>query len=238
MAGITENDVVVTRNPAAQGAVDSATEGAADGADVGPVAVLLHGRGSNRHDLAQLAPAFPDDWTLVTPEAPHPGMPWGYGPGSAWYRYIEEDRVVGDTLVHSLEMLDGLLEQLPEIVGGVPSRLVLGGFSQGGTVSMAYAFTRPGRVAAALNFSGFLVDDPAVALEPETVGGTPIFWGHGTGDPAIPFALAERGRATLRSLDADLTTRDYAMGHGISPDELRDAVEWLSRRVEPSPRSR
>ncbi|HKK91970.1 MAG TPA: alpha/beta hydrolase-fold protein [Longimicrobiales bacterium] len=225
MAGITKDDVVVTPSRPDQDTT-------------GPVAVLLHGRGSNRHDLAQLAPAFPEGWTIVTPEAPHPGMPWGYGPGSAWYRYIEEDRVVGETLVHSLEALDGLLDQLPEIVDGTPSVVVLGGFSQGGTSSLAYAFTRPGRVAAALNFSGFLVDDPAVELEPDAVGRTPIFWGHGTGDPAIPFALAERGRATLHGLDADLTTRDYAMGHSISPEELRDAVAWITRRVEPSPHSR
>ena len=244
MAGITKDDVVVTR---AGRSADRAGAGRGDdgavGDDgtvgrVGPVAVLLHGRGSNRHDLAQLAPAFPDAWTLVTPEAPHPGKPWGYGPGSAWYRYVEEDRVVGETLVHSLEALDGLFEHLPEIVGGEPSTVILGGFSQGGTMSLAYAFTRPGRVAAALNFSGFVVDDPAVLLDGHAVRETPLFWGHGTGDPAIPFPLAERGRETLRGLDADLTTKDYAMGHTISPGELRDAVDWVSRRVGPSPRSR
>jgi phospholipase/carboxylesterase len=220
MARIAPDDVIVTRNP-----------GARPG---GPVAVLLHGRGSNRHDLPQLAPGFPDDWTLVTPEAPHPGMPWGYGPGSAWYRYVREDQVVGDTLTDSLAALDGLMERLPEIVGGEPSTVVLGGFSQGGTSSLAWSFTRPGRVAAAINFSGFLVDDPAIELTPEAVGRTPVFWGHGTADPAIPFALAERGRGRLGELGADLTSKDYAMGHGISPEELRDAVAWLIRRVAES----
>ncbi len=221
MARITDDDVVVTRNAGAL-----ARAGSVPGT-VGPVAVLLHGRGSNRHDLAQLAPAFPDEWTVVTPEAPHPGMPWGYGPGSAWYRYVREDRVVGETLTDSLEALDGLLDEIPAIVGGEPSALALGGFSQGGTSSMAWAFTRPGRVAAVLNFSGFLVDDPSVEFTAERVGATPAFWGHGTGDPAIPFELAVRGRARLRELGADLTAKDYAMGHGISPDELRDAVAWL-----------
>ena len=219
MARITAGDVVVTRNPGAQAAHDAGR--------IGPVAVLLHGRGSNRHDLAQLAPAFPDDWTIVTPEAPHPGMPWGYGPGSAWYRYVREDQVVGETLGESLEALDGLMDGLPELVGGQPSAVVLGGFSQGGTSSLAWAFTRPGRVAAAINFSGFLVDDPSVTFTAEAVGRTPVFWGHGTGDPAIPFALAQRGRARLRELEADLTTRDYPMGHGISPEELHDVVAWL-----------
>ena len=40
-------------------------EGAADGT---PVAVLLHGRGADRHDLLGLQPHLPEGMVLVTPE--------------------------------------------------------------------------------------------------------------------------------------------------------------------------
>jgi len=197
----------------------------------GPVAVLLHGRGSNRRDLISLAPAFPADWTIVTPEALHPGMPWGYGPGSAWYRYLQDNQVVGETMEQSLSELDKLMTALPEMLGAAPSRVVLGGFSQGGTMSLAYAITRAGRpdyrVDRVLNFSGFLVDDPAVELTESAVQATPIFWGHGHQDPAIPFSLAERGRATLREFGADLTISDHDIGHWIDAAELDAAVRWI-----------
>ena len=121
-----------------------------------PVAVLLHGRGSDMGDLQALAPALPPDWVLVTPQAPFAGAEWGYGPGWAWYRYVAENRVVEDSLEHSLERLDRFLADLPGIIGFEPGPITLGGFSQGGTMSVAYGLTRPGAVRAALNFSGFL----------------------------------------------------------------------------------
>ena len=191
------------------------------------VAVLLHGRGSDKHDLQGLRTTLPAEWSIVTPRAPFPGAPWGYGQGFAWYRYLEEDRVVTETMQESLGFLDGFLGDLPRSIGFEPARIVLGGFSQGGTMSMAYAITRPGSVGAVLNFSGFLaawVDVDESGAAPPT---TPIFWGHGTGDPNIPFALAERGRARLRRARANLVTRDYRMGHQIDASEVADAVEMV-----------
>ena len=56
---------------------------------------------------------------------------------------------------------------------------------------------------------------------------TPLFWGHGLGDPAIPFALAEKGRNRLRRAGAELDARDYRIGHWIADDEVRDAVAMV-----------
>ena len=200
--------------------------------DGATVAVLLHGRGSHRGDLQALRPHLPDAWTLVTPQAPHPGHPWGYGPGWAWYRYVAEDRVEDGGLTWSLEALDRFLAGLPAVVGFTPGRLVLGGFSQGGTTSMAYAFRNPGKVHATLNFSGFLADSPLLPTTALGPAATPVFWGHGTRDPNIPFRLAEKGRGILDRQGAPLTSRDYDIGHWIDPVELTDAVafvEGLSR---------
>ena len=200
--------------------------GSGDGATV---AILLHGRGSHRGDLQALRAHLPHDWVLVTPQAPHPGHPWGYGPGWAWYRYAGEDRLEDAGLSASLEALDGFLGGLPSVLGLEPGRLVLGGFSQGGTTSMTYAFTHPGRVAATLNFSGFLPDSgllPRTGLGPEA---TPLFWGHGTRDPNIPHHLAQRGRKTLVDAGVPLVAKDYAIGHWIDPTELRDAVDFVDQ---------
>ena len=203
-------------------------EGADQAADGASVIVLLHGRGADRHDLRGLHAALPQGTVLVTPEAPHPGGPWGYGPGWAWYRYVAEDRVVPETLTHSLATLDDFLAGLPERLGFSPGRIVLGGFSQGGTTSLAYALTRPGAVANVIVLSGFLVDAPEVVpVTPPPLEGVPVFWGHGLHDPAIPYPLGVRGRTALVDIGVDLTARDYPMGHQISPQELTDLSEWL-----------
>jgi len=191
--------------------------------DGATVAVLLHGRGSHKGDLQALRPVLPDAWTLLTPQAPYPGEAWGYGPGWAWYRYLADDRLVPQTLEASLSDLDALIQGVPALVGFEPGRIVLGGFSQGGTTSVSYALTRPTALSAAFVFSGFLPDSLDVPADPPT----PLFWGHGVRDPNIPLAIAERGRGRLEAAGASLAWRDYPIGHWMVPDEVHDAVAML-----------
>ena len=192
------------------------------------VIVLLHGRGSNRHDLFSLHRHLPDDWIVIAPEAPFPAAPWGYGPGSAWYQFLGRNRPEPQSFTRSLEALGEFLDELPRVIGGVPERVALGGFSQGGTMSLGFALANPARVQRILNFSGFLADHPHVSATAETVQGTRFFWAHGTADGNIPFDLAIEGRALLRAAGADLVERDYAIGHWIDPKELSDAIEFLN----------
>ena len=202
----------------------SLPENARDGL---PVLLLLHGRGSHRGDLQALRPHLPPGWALVTPQGPHPGQPWGYGPGWAWYRYLADDRVDTDTLEHSLGQLSAFVQDLPTHLGVAPGRIAIGGFSQGGTISLAWALRNGGDVPV-LNFSGFLIDSPVVPTDPTAVAGQRVFWGHGHRDPAIPFALAEKGRQTLRAGGARLEAKDYEIGHWIAPEEIADAMAFLS----------
>ena len=78
-----------------------------------PVLLLLHGRGSHRGDLQALRPHIPPGWGLVTPQAPHPGHPWGYGPGWAWYQYLTEDQVDPTSLEKGLDELTRFMDNLP-----------------------------------------------------------------------------------------------------------------------------
>lgn len=198
-----------------------------DSSDGATVAVLLHGRGSHKGDLQALGPVLPDDWALITPQAPFPGAEWGYGSGWAWYRYVAEDRLVEETLEDSLSELDAFLDDLGDTLGFTPGRVVMGGFSQGGTTSLAYALTRAGRVDAALNFSGFLADSVTLPEGDAGRAATPVFWGHGRRDPNIPFELAIRGRKRLRDAGVPLVAMDYPVGHWMVPDELHDAVAMV-----------
>ncbi len=203
-----------------------------DARDGAPLVVLMHGRGADRFDLLGLAPGLAPGAVVVTPEAPWPGMPWGYGPGWAWYRFLGGNRPEPESFEASQRELAAFLG---EVRAGLPLRtgpLVLGGFSQGGVMAMAYALRHPGEAPLVMNFSGFLADHPSVRPTAASVAGTRFFWGHGTQDPMIPFALAAEGRKRLRDAGADLTARDYPIGHGISPDEARDARTWLEASLQ------
>ena len=190
--------------------------------------MLLHGRGANRHDLFSLSERMPPDAIVVAPEAPFPAAPWGYGPGSAWYQFLGRNRPEPESFSKSLQSIEEFLRDLKK--ERKFGKVVMGGFSQGGTISIAYGLTHENEVAGVLNFSGFLADHPAVtpklenSRSPKHPG---IFWGHGKQDQAIPFALALEGRAQLRDAGYSVESHDYDIGHWIDAEELRDALTWL-----------
>ncbi len=208
-----------------------------DAQDGAPLFVLLHGRGSDETDLLTLRPHLPRDALLVTPRGPFAGAPWGYGPGWAWYRFMGRDRPEPDSFEQAQQALAEFLRELPDQLPVRPGPLVLGGFSQGATMSLAYALRAPDTVQTVLSFSGFLADHPSVAATPGTVRGTRFFWGHGTQDPNISFARATEGRAVLRAAGAELDARDYPIGHSIAPDELRDAIAYTERGLREAPQT-
>jgi phospholipase/carboxylesterase len=190
-------------------------------------AVLLHGRGADRFDLFGLHSRLPQHWNVVAPEAPFPAAPWGYGPGWAWYQFLGRNKPEPNSFSQSLDALHEFVGSLPEVLGEDAGKIVLGGFSQGGTLSLAYALKHNGAVPMIINFSGFLADHPSVVPNTSTVRGTRFFWGHGKQDANIPFPLAIEGRAALRVAGADLDERDYDIGHWIDAQELEDAVNFV-----------
>ena len=58
--------------------------------------------------------------------------------------------------------------------------------------------------------------------------GLPAFVAHGLHDPLIPVEVGRATRDLLQRLGADVTYREYPMGHMVIPAELSDARTWLS----------
>ncbi len=191
-----------------------------------PLVVLLHGRGADESDMLGLAPYLPG-CMIAAVRAPFPAAPWGYGSGFAWYRYLGGVRPDPQHLRQAVSSLDEVLAALPAALPAPPSSLILGGFSQGGTVSLAYALQHPGRVQVVLNLSGFLPDHPDVQVTPASVANTTFYWPHGLHDPAIPHTLAVQGRAALLAAGACVAAPDYAIGHAIVREELEDIAELV-----------
>ena len=103
-------------------------------------------------------------------------------------------------------------------------------------MSLAYALTHPGVVDGVVVLSGFLAKESALGAGPKALGSTPLFWAHGTQDPAVPFSLAVEGRSRLETAGIGLEARDYVMGHWVTEEEMSDLKDWLARTIPGWPR--
>jgi thioredoxin 1 len=191
--------------------------------------LLMHGIGSNEHDLAGLAPIIDPDGNFVTV---CPRGPYGYGPGFAWFR-MESPELVGPTMDSSLQALDDVVESACAEYGLSREQMVVGGFSMGGAMSLMYTFRhsdRP-RPAGVLVMSGFLPGDPETLdwTTTDERGLPPVLMQHGIHDPMVPL---ERAKYTVRILEehnVSVQFREYAMDHTVTPDSATDAKEWLEQ---------
>jgi thioredoxin len=187
--------------------------------------LLMHGIGSNEHDLAGLAPIIDPDGRFVTV---CPRGPYAYGPGYAWFK-MDSPELVGPTMESSLKALDEVVDGACAEYGLERSQMVAGGFSMGGAMSLMFTFrsSEAPRPAGVLVMSGFLPGDPQ-SLD-WTGDLPPVLMQHGTQDPMVPL---ERAKVTARILEehgVPLVFREYAMDHTVTHDSALDAKDWLDQ---------
>ena len=185
--------------------------------------VLVHGRGSNEHDLVGLFDALDPERRL---HGYSPRGPLSLPPGGAhWYVVPRVGYPDPGTFAEGYGALAGFVDSLPY------ERKVIGGFSQGAVMSLAVGLGdgRP-RPAAVVAFSGFVptVDGWELAGPPFP----PVAVGHGTHDPVIPVEFAHRSVEQLRAAGADVLYRESAMDHTIEPAFVAELVPWIRSAVE------
>lgn len=102
-----------------------------------------------------------------------------------------------------------------EIDAGIPSdRIILGGFSQGGAMSLFAGLTAPHRLAGVLGLSCWLVLSGRFAEEikqpgKDTNARTPVLMAHGTADPVVPMELGRMSADMLKGLGYDVDLKLY-----------------------------
>ncbi|KAH9948745.1 Phospholipase/carboxylesterase/thioesterase [Amylocystis lapponica] len=131
-----------------------------------------------------------------------------------------------------------------EVDAGIPAnRIVLGGFSQGGAMTVLTGLTSERKLAGLVVLSGWLpLADKFKAMFSPPTKSVPIFWGHGTEDPVISFQRGVRSveflKSTLHFADATADAPQNGginfnaydgLPHSTSDQELRDLTEWLKK---------
>lgn len=213
-----------------------------EGGGDGPVIVLLHGFGAPGDDLVALFRVLdaPPGTRFVFPEAPLVIDPT-FG-GRAWWmidtarlelamargEVRDMAREVPEGLSPAREAVRAMLDSIHEKLG--PSKMVLGGFSQGAMLSVDVALRADRPLAGLVLLSGTLIaEEQWSPLFPE-LGGMPIFMSHGRGDPLLGFGAAEHLRDLLKGAGANVDWNPFAGAHEI-PGPVVDALGDFLRRV-------
>jgi phospholipase/carboxylesterase len=188
--------------------------------------VLLHGRGTDEHDLFPLLDALDSQGRFlgVTPRGPL-SLPPG---GAHWYSVREIGYPESATFLASYERATAWLDSLAAETDIPPERTVLGGFSQGAV--MAYALGlgdgRP-RPAAVIALSGFVPTVEAFSLDLERPPRPPVAIGHGVLDRVISVEWGRRARRLLEGAGLDVLYREYPLPHAVDPSFVAELSVWM-----------
>ena len=107
--------------------------------------------------------------------------------------------------------------------------VALTGFSQGGMMSLHCGLGTAPAPAAIVSFSGALLQPAAIIDNPAPPA---VMLVHGTDDQVVPFSSMDRARDLLAThgITAETVARP-GLGHGIDPDALSAAIDFLARTL-------
>lgn len=197
--------------------------------------IWLHGLGADGHDFEPIVP-----YLGLPPGAavrfifPHALMrPVTINGGAvmrAWYDIIEISASRGQDepgIKHSARKVRDLIDA--EVSRGIPaSRILLAGFSQGGAMALYVALRYPEKLAGIMALSAYLLFPERLQDEAsEANAETPVFIGHGTADPVVPFFLGQAAREMLEKGSWPVEWHSYPIPHSVSQPEIADIGRWM-----------
>ena len=193
-----------------------------------PALILLHGRGANEDDLLGLAEYLDDRLFIISPRAP---FPFQFGGGSTWYDILEVGKPEPRMFAESYRKLMQFFEDVKAGYPVDPAKIIFCGFSMGTMMSYSVALTHPESVLGVAANSGYIPEETELKFQWDRVQGKPFFVAHGRIDPVIPVSFGRRAKELLEKARAEVTYREYDMGHQINEESLNDMMEWVRKLI-------
>lgn len=119
-----------------------------------------------------------------------------------------------------------------------PSRIVLGGFSQGGAISLYSGVTNKEKLGGVFGLSCYLpLSDRVTNQIPENWPNkkTPFFLGHGTVDEVVQYEFGRLSSKLMKDIGLEnVQFNTYPdLGHSADPQEIEDLEKFLQQTIPP-----
>lgn len=232
------------------GSLDCAVVEAEGGSAPRLLVVLCHGFGAPGDDLVSLGPELfarrPElggQVRFVFPQGPLSLEAYGYHGARAWWLIDLQRMLTGaatpeglralrrevpEGLPQARRLLRGLIDELTSRTGLPSSRVVLGGFSQGGMLATDVALRLEEAPAALAILSGTLLCEPEWERRAPLRRGLKVLQSHGRQDPLLPFDAAEALRDLLTRAGLEVDFIPFDGGHTITPEVVDRLAALLS----------
>lgn len=217
--------------------------------------IFVHGLGDTGHGLQPLADMFRADPALhhvkwVLPHSPIQAvtanmgieMPSWFDIYSFGFNTTEDEKGMLQSAATIRQLINTEVDE-----GVDPSRIILGGFSQGGTMSLLTGLTDERKLGGLVVLSGWLpLRNRFTSMAGPHAQTTPIFWGHGSIDPLVKNQMTQASVQFLTTTlgvptaapSGSTTGLEYhsyeGLGHSTNNQELNDIKSWLIRSVPAS----
>jgi phospholipase/carboxylesterase len=197
----------------------------------------LHGLGADGHDFAPIVPQLvtPDERPLrfIFPHASvRPVTVNGGAAMRAWYDILGFNRGIpqDEVGIRASDEEVGALIRRENQRGIATSRIVLGGFSQGGAISLFSGPRYPEKLAGIMGLSCYMLLEDALPTERTRANyQTPVFLAHGTQDPVVDVRRGTEAKQLLEAGGYPVEWHAYPMPHSVCPQEIVDIAAWLRK---------
>ncbi|KAI9897975.1 hypothetical protein N3K66_006335 [Trichothecium roseum] len=212
--------------------------------------IFLHGLGDSGAGWAQPAQIMQgvkgrlDEVKWILPNAPNIPITLNMGmqmPGWWDIKSLGFKTTIDDEDAPGIQASQAYVHSLiqDEISAGISSeRIIVGGFSQGGALSLFAGLTAPVKLGGVIGLSSWLplnktFRDSLPESNPNK--DTPVRMFHGDRDPVVRYEAGDASQQKLKELGYDVTFNTYrGMEHSSCMDELNDVEEFLFSRLPPT----
>jgi phospholipase/carboxylesterase len=209
------------------------------------LAVFMHGFGAPGNDLVTLATELRCDTAVrfAMPEAP---LELGglYGDARAWWHLdmaaLERDIAAGHPRDRRNETPEGIASARKMVLAMIdelcaihkPSKVVIGGFSQGAMLAMEVALHREKAPDGLILMSGTLLNFTSWSKRFSRLANCSVVVSHGRRDPLLSFAVAEEMSDLLSAADANVTWIPFSGGHEIPRPVMAATATMIDELVK------
>ena len=193
-----------------------------------PAIFLLHGYGTSMNDLFPLSQFFPENWVVISLQAPFYN---GFG-GYAWAELdLSNLRELPkpEQKPISIEKIHNSISTLSSKFNLDKNQIYILGFSQGSDLALSTGFKFPNFYKGIISLCGYFdIKKVEYELDHAALKNLNIFLSSAVYDNKVPVHLGRMTNLSLKKMGLTPTYFEYNTGHTISNECLTNVLDWLN----------